>query len=424
MKRNRILHCLVLCLLTVLLLVALHISGNAGEALERPVSIYIATDLHYIAPELMGNGAYFREPTPQMDGKVVHFAPEITDAFLATVLKDKPDVLILSGDLTLNGAVLSMTRLAEKLERVQQAGIQVLTMAGNHDVDGTAGSYAGDEIQLVEAATSEQYKALYSKFGADQAVSRDPYGTSYLYQVTPKLQILMLDTNCYGKGFVKDDTLAWLETELKRAEAAGVKTISVSHQNIYAHNERLSFGYQLYNATVLEALFAKYDVRCNFSGHIHVQSIHRGVVTEIATSSLTVSPLQYGKVLYDGQRLQYRAQVTDVQPIIDLSGRLHPELEQRSFAEYAQYYFEEVARRQVRQAYAESGKTQAEIELLAETFAGINAAYFAGSNQDALMWQTGMELWRKEPGNFFLAYIETMLKAMEQENRQVAVDLW
>ncbi len=424
MKRNHILHILLLCLLTLLLLVALHIDNAGGEILERPVSIYIATDLHYIAPELLGSGAHFREPTPQMDGKVVHFSPEITDAFLAEVLEAKPDVLILSGDLTLNGAVVSMTQLTEKLERVQQAGIQVLTIAGNHDVDGAAGSYAGDEIQLVEAATSDTYKTLYSKFGADQAVSKDPYGTSYLYQVTPKLQILMLDTNCYGKGFVKDDTLAWLEQALKQAQDAGVKTISVSHQNLYAHNERLSFGYQMYNATVLEELFHRYDVRCNFSGHIHVQSIARNTVTEIATSSLTVAPLQYGKVVYDGQRLQYTTQVTDVQQIIDESGRLHPELENRSFAEYAQYYFEEVARRQVREAYAESGRSQADIELLAETFAQVNAAYFAGGGGSAAEWQTGIDLWRKETGGFLLTYIETMLEAIDEENRQVTVALW
>lgn len=423
MKRSHLLSVAVLCVFTALLLLMLYIGGAAGEVLEQPVSIYIATDLHYIAPELLGNGQYFRDPTPQMDGKLVHFSPEITDAFLAEVMEARPDVLILSGDLTLNGALVSMTQLAEKLERVQQAGVQVLTMAGNHDVDGAAGSYAGDEIQLVEATTSDQYKTLYSKFGADQAVSKDPYGTSYLYQVTPKLQILMLDTNCYGKGFVKDETLAWLEKELKQAQNNGVKTLSVSHQNLYAHNDLLSFGYQLYNATALEELFNRYDVRCNFSGHIHVQSILQGSVTEIATSSLAVAPLQYGKILYDGQRLQYSTRATDVQAVIDLSATRYPELEGKTFAEYAEYYFEEVAQRQVREAYADSGKSQDEIELLAETFAQINAAYFAGERADAAAWQTGIDLWRKESG-FFLTYIETMLEEIGAENRLVTVDLW
>lgn len=48
-------------------------------------------------------GPRFQEMVEYGDGKVVTYIDQITDAFLDEVVKLRPDALVLSGDLTLNG---------------------------------------------------------------------------------------------------------------------------------------------------------------------------------------------------------------------------------------------------------------------------------------------------------------------------------
>ena len=78
-------------------------------------------------------GDYFDEPASGGDGKAVRYSAEITRALLEQAAKERPDVLILSGDLTLNGAEKSHRELVEQLHALQNSGVQVLAMAGNHD---------------------------------------------------------------------------------------------------------------------------------------------------------------------------------------------------------------------------------------------------------------------------------------------------
>lgn len=48
------------------------------------------------------------------DGKVVTYIDQITDAFLDEVVKLRPNVLVLSGDLTLNGEKKQAIRILRK----------------------------------------------------------------------------------------------------------------------------------------------------------------------------------------------------------------------------------------------------------------------------------------------------------------------
>ncbi len=66
-------------------------------------SAIIATDIHYLARSLTDGGSRFQYMVEHGDGKIVTYIDQITDAFLEEVFIQKPDILILSGDLTLDG---------------------------------------------------------------------------------------------------------------------------------------------------------------------------------------------------------------------------------------------------------------------------------------------------------------------------------
>ncbi|MBR5502414.1 MAG: metallophosphoesterase [Oscillospiraceae bacterium] len=301
--------------------------------------------------------------------------------------------------------------MATHLQQLQQSGVQVLVLAGNHDVGGAGGDYSGEEITLVDGTTPELFRELYAPFGWDQAVSRDEHSMSYIYEATDKLRILMLDTNVSGKGFVMAGTLQWLEQELAYAQKHGIKVIGVSHQNLYAHNELLSFGYQLYNADIVTPLYEEYGVKANFSGHIHVQSIVRDkAVPEVVTASMSVMPAAYGVLQYTGKDFSYTTAATDVAAWAAAEGIADENL--LNYATYCRWYFEECSREKTRRQFAESGIDAAEIELMADTFARINSAYFSGEGADAEAHAAGLALWQQHgQGGFSLAYFDTMLAA-------------
>ena len=107
-------------------------SSTDAEWIEN---IMLATDIHYFSDSLTDGGPRFQEMVEYGDGKIVTYIDQITDAFLDEVVKQHPDALVLSGDLTLNGEKASHKDLAEKLHRVENHGIPVLVIPGNHDIN-------------------------------------------------------------------------------------------------------------------------------------------------------------------------------------------------------------------------------------------------------------------------------------------------
>ena len=137
MKKRIFLRCVAFLSASVFAILTLN-GCSSRQKLSEPVKFMIATDLHYISPSLLGDGSFFTPSSEKRnDGKVVPYVSALTDAFLEEVKEKKPRALILSGDLTLNGAKASHEELAEKLLSVKSEGIDVLVIPGNHDVSST-----------------------------------------------------------------------------------------------------------------------------------------------------------------------------------------------------------------------------------------------------------------------------------------------
>lgn len=409
-----------------LLLLLIIMTGCGRKKLDEPIELIIANDIHYISPTLVDYTAYdiVGEVHPiSRDGKIVHYIPEITDAFLAEVIEKHPKALILAGDLTMNGALVSHEELAKKLEAVKDAGIDVLVIPGNHDVDKTAVDYSGEELKEAPAADSAKYIELYEQL-MPEAVSRDQGSQSFVYEASKELWVLMLDTNTYGQNFVKDTTLAWVEEQLAEAQSKNIDVIAVSHQNLYAHSTMLSFGYQLYNADKLLKLYEKYEVRCNFSGHIHIQSIMGDAkIPEIVTSSMAITGTHYGKILYNGKQIDYSAESVNVSAYAQKQGWDNPDM--LDFAKYAEDYFKLCARLQVSADgdIANDKYTAEEASLMKETYAAINTAYFEGRPIDENAHKDGISLWRRDKDNFVAKYIDSMLESGKKDHRFIKITL-
>lgn len=332
------------------LLAAAALSGCGRQVPPAaPVTLAVASDLHYVGEAIEDGGELFTRVVEEGDGRQLNYIRPITDAFLAEVVKDKPDALILTGDLSFNGEKASHEELAEKLNKVVEAGVPVYVLPGNHDVNNYAAStYLGDERAAADFVTPEQFEEIYKNCGFSAADSRDKASLSYMVKLNAGVWLFMLDTQpyylhepgfpyCVG-GVVQDGTWTWLEKQLKKCQEAGAVPLVAMHQNLALHSERFTTGYRLYDADRLAQLVADCGGQLAFSGHLHPQHIalwqsEAGQqVWDVASGSLAVWPYLSGRVTIDPDgagraAYDYEAKATDVTAWAAATGQTDPVFE-------------------------------------------------------------------------------------------------
>ena len=389
---------------------------------EKPVNIAVATDLHYLSSSLTDGGAFFTDLVENADGKNMFYIEEITESFVATMIQEKPEILILSGDLTFNGERQSHLDLEQKLEKIKENGTQILVMPGNHDIDrSSAAGFYGDGYELVDSINKEEFAKIYQDYGLQESIEKDDTSLSYLYRTRKDFWILMLDSNSHGTNEISDQTFSWIEEILKDAKKQDIQVLAVSHQNLLAHNPYFTEGFLIHRAQELEALYEKYDVVANLSGHIHIQHIQDKDLPEILTSALPVSPHHYGMIQFDGKTLDYQTKILDVASWARGQGLTDQKL--LNFSQSSQAFMEQVAARKLEPDLLDSSLTDLERELLLRTFAQVNADYFAGRSIDPADHQQGLSLLQDHDLPFYPSYIDSILKSAEKGHESLQLEI-
>lgn len=313
--------------------------GHA-EASVSGFRAVIASDLHYIAPELTDGGPGYQQILKNGDSKFMPYVEEITDAFLDEVLADPPDVVLLTGDLTFNGAEISHRRLAGKLQRLEDAGIPVLVLPGNHDVyNENAALYRGGSFERVPFADSESFAGIYRDFGPGEALSADSDSLSYVWQLNEQVWIMMLDENtAHDFCGLSDRSFQWIEAQLQKAREEGRFVLVAGHQNVFQHSI-FRGGYVIQGAQRLQELLRRYGVPLCLSGHLHTQHVlSEDGLTEIATSALCSYPCQYAVLTAEDGRLRYGTRRLDLAAWAERNGR--PDAVFQDFAGAAGVYMD------------------------------------------------------------------------------------
>lgn len=296
MKKLILTICLLLCLVGCL-------------SKDEEVEIIIASDLHYLSPSLYDDGEIFHTLLENNDSKLIEYDQEILDELVKQVIAQKPDAFLLSGDITFNGEMVSLLEVKEKLLEIEEAGIDVLVIPGNHDISYPyACSYLGDKLEHVEDISQKQFLEVMQEFGYQQAIEKDEASFSYIYPISKKHWILALDANTEGNiGKVLPSTLEWLENALNQAKKQDIEVTVMSHQNVLRQNEIIYVGYLLSNSVEVESLLRKYDVKLVLSGHSHIQhTTEVSGLVDICNESIVVTPLSYAIVQRKGKEFTYQ----------------------------------------------------------------------------------------------------------------------
>jgi 3',5'-cyclic AMP phosphodiesterase CpdA len=381
------------------------------------VKIILGTDLHYLSPSLTDQGEGFLNMVRNGDGKLVQYSSQITDAFLSEVDEAKPDVLILSGDLTFNGEKQSHLDLQEKLSNLKSTGTNILVIPGNHDINyHFSYSYKGNTAYKTENVSQEEFREIYGEFGYNNAISKDGSSFSYLYPLSEDLYILMIDTNTEdAPESVKASTFVWAREELRKTSENGITVIGVTHQNLLKHNSLFTDGFVINNNEKLLSLFEEYTIPLNLSGHMHIQHISKSKkgVQEVATSSLAVAPHNYGVISVDKENtISYKTKKVDV-----TSWAKNKDINDSNFSDFETYsrnFFDSNSYRKVRKELSKYNLTEEELEAMCSFTVKINRGYFDGTlfeNIDSLRNDNAYNLWlTKGTSSFFSTYLKSILE--------------
>ena len=92
------------------------------------VKIAIISDLHVMAPSLLVHDGAALEEYLNRDRKMLRESPEILSTLVDEILALKPDLVLVTGDLTKDGERVSHQLVASRLQRLVDSGIQVLAL--------------------------------------------------------------------------------------------------------------------------------------------------------------------------------------------------------------------------------------------------------------------------------------------------------
>ena len=388
---------------------------------------------HYQSARAGDGGPAFQLFVERSDGKVIQYLPELLEAFLDEVIEEKPSALVLSGDITMNGERMNHEELAGRLARVQDAGVQVLVIPGNHDINnGHAAVYYGAEKESVDSIDGEDFYEIYRRYGYDQALSRDSSSLSYVYALDEKNWLLMLDSCQYEpenkvEGRIKESTLAWMDEQLLKAREQGIFVLPIAHHNLLAQSRMYTTQCAMDNNSEVIDLLQKYRLPLFFSGHLHVQRVRKhkaepGVddgaygIQEIITDALSIPPCQYGEVVWDEDgSISYETRSVDVSGWARKTGSGNPDL--LDFEDWSYRYIQKLISDQIRGVVQNLGE---DVERsMAATYAGVYIDYYAGRKIDAkgIRNTKGYRWWQRNmPDSYLLRELDSMITDSDRDN--------
>ena len=129
---------LVTLLISAIILLALPLEGWAERpplSVKSQYTLLVCSDPHIMAPELVVQEGPAFEETLRSDRKLLLESVQIFDQLIKEALEIRPDLFLICGDLTKDGELASYRYLTQRLDRLTEAGIKVLVVPGNHDIN-------------------------------------------------------------------------------------------------------------------------------------------------------------------------------------------------------------------------------------------------------------------------------------------------
>jgi 3',5'-cyclic AMP phosphodiesterase CpdA len=406
----------------------------------KDMSFFVATDIHYLSKDLTDRKEAFQQHVKGGDGKTLDYIEELVNGLTYDIEKKRPEVLIVSGDLTNNGEKKSHLDLADKLKKIESLGTSVYVIPGNHDISNPwARSFKEDAQYYADTISQKDFSNIYEDLGYKEAVSRDKSTLSYLAAPSEDVWLLMLDTSQYANnnslgspqldGRISAETYEWINKCTALAKEKKAQIITVMHHNLINHSQVIKSGFTLNkNEEALEK-FENFGLNLVLSGHIHIQDISSYkkdayTVYDIVTNALSVYPNQYGVLKYSPTSgFDYSTSRVDVEGWAKESD-IKDEIV-NNFKEYSKKFFGDKAYSKAYfNAEAAAAYTDEEIDLMADTMRQLNLRYFAGTeniDSEELINSPGFKLWQAAGSGFTQRYVNSIIGDTDTDDNKLHI---
>ena len=290
---------------------------NALKNNPLQLKIAVMSDIHYMSPSLLKNGAANGDAFLtylNFDSKLLEYSDPILRDVVLQLKHDKPDIVLIPGDLTKDGEKVSHDAVAGMLQQLADCGIKVNVIPGNHDINNPeARMYNGDKESPAPTINAGDFPKIYGNFGYKDAICRDPNSLTYICQPYRGLWILGIDDCEYYDntniaivaGKIRPETMTWILGKLKEAKQKNITVLSMMHHGIVEHytgEETLDPGYVTTGYETNGPLLLNAGLKIMFTGHYHANDITLlrteggDVLYDIETGSLVTPPSPYRMV--------------------------------------------------------------------------------------------------------------------------------
>lgn len=308
-----------------------------GAMAQNELRMAVISDTHVMAPVLLKQDGKALEEYIKNDRKLLRESPIIIREAVDSILAQNPQVVLVTGDLTKDGEMVSHLYLRDScLVRLREAGMKVLVIPGNHDVSNPhAMEFDGDKTTRVASPDKDGFAEIWADYGYGDALARDPYSLSYVYQLDDNTRILALDACRYEDnsfeentsvvgGRLKKETIKFIKEQCKAAKKDGVRMIAMMHHGAVKHWDwqgLVMSDYLVKNWRKVARILDKGGIDVVFTGHFHSHDIAlRGNLYDIETCSLLSYPSTFRFVTIDGDHISVRTGWTSGKDIVYTDG--------------------------------------------------------------------------------------------------------
>lgn len=310
MKKSVVLLVLALALLTGCE------KSSTEDSRDGITRFVVLSDIHLMHPDLLVNEGKAFDEYNMEECKLLRESPEIFEATLEKAAEYKPEFLVVCGDMTKDGEVISHQYVADRFrEFSEKTGAKILVVPGNHDLNNPHSKrYDGDVASDEPSATEEQFETIYKDCGYGDAVARGPRRLDYMSYPADSIAFIGVDSNEENtqdtvkiKGGLTKEQAAWIADMVKKARSEGRYVIMGMHHNLleYYNLAALIRGENIANAKSddytndeLVTDLCNAGIQVVLSGHSHMHSVtskhlESGEICSIVTSSLVNLPYAF-----------------------------------------------------------------------------------------------------------------------------------
>lgn len=330
MKNSRI------CMMALALMMAM--------ATWAQTNIVVLSDTHVMGPGLLVNDGAAWQKELANDRKLFDYSQEVFDVLMETMLSEKPDMVLITGDLTKDGELLSHQYVAGQLNRLREAGIKTFVIPGNHDFGSKhALIFDGDQSSKAEVVSREQFTELYRNHGYGAESLRDETSLSYCCEPVEGLLLIGLDSGTDGR--LEESTLQWACQQAAQAQQQGKYVLAMMHHALLPHfnaEDQLLPSSVVQNYETVRNRLADAGVQVVLTGHIHISDIAKDYnadltrsIYDISTGSVISYPCDYRHLSLSEDRAQLSVSTNRITTLPDhpvygttAKERLHQSLSQ------------------------------------------------------------------------------------------------